>query len=136
MIAFYLFIAAIAFFVLFLALNKMTKQIDAQIPETNAPSYTLFCEAIKDELDILIQLVKDKKIHPHDEMQALEQLDNFKRQIAYTKNINLSKDANSWQQALGEFLMKIDGYLSKSFENGSQLADLLRDNLASRFMSI
>lgn len=137
MILVYLFIAVLAFFILFLSISRYTKSLDENGADFANPTdaYQGFCEAIASELSALIKLLENDKIKAHDKAAALDQLDNFKRQILYTKNINLTKGKDEWQESLTKFLLKIDNYLEKSFVNGTQIADVLRQNLGKIFKS-
>lgn len=138
MIAFYFLIAALAFFVLYLSVNKLTKKIDEEGEAFLMPSlsYDGFCDAIIEELDILIDLINKDKIESKNKANSLEELDNFKRQLKYTKSINISKGTESWQEALTKYLLKIDDFLKTNLNKGEEIADLLRNNLGEKFKKL
>lgn len=137
MILLYLFIAALAFLLLFLTLSKFTKNLDENEDFLNPTlAYQDFCEAVASELMIIMQLLRDEKLQASNKEACLDQLDNFKRQILYTKNINLSKDKATWQDSLTKFLLKVDEYIELNFVNGDKVADLLRTNLADKFKKL
>lgn len=118
-------------------IKQITKAIDNQaINESqNSPKhgFTNFCDIIINELDTL-KMLKIKSNLNQDEI--LEKIDDLSREIKFIKRMNQNSDNETWGEKLGEFLHKLDDFVSSCFERGEDLADELRAKLKDEFSKI
>lgn len=118
-------------------IKQITKAIDNQaINESqNSPKHGFinFCDIIINELDTL-KMLKIKSNLNQDEI--LEKIDDLSREIKFIKRMNQNSDNETWGEKLGEFLHKLDDFVSSCFERGEDLADELRAKLKDEFSKI
>lgn len=119
-------------------IKQITKTIDNQDinnESQNSPKhgFTHFCDIIINELDAL-KMLKIKSNLNQDEI--LEKIDDLSREIKFIKRMNQNSDNETWNEKLGEFLHKLDDFVSSCFDRGDDLADELRAKLKDEFSKI
>lgn len=152
------FIAIAVAFALYMQIQKITQNIDAneamngnkdknlrqntpQIAEisddlTNA--YKAFC----DDIDIQIRELKQKALY--DDMlkdeslkdEFLAELSQASRKLTFIQNMNTKKDASSWESELFEILHGIENSVDKSLKNSDKINYDLREALRESFTRI
>lgn len=142
MLGFYLLIAALAFLVLYFAIQKFTIKADenALLEPIKADVYPKFCDIIDEKIREFKSLLKDDKLKVKDEDKKdefLEKLSDLSRELTFIQTMNLSKkDDGLWQKELFDFLSKLDELLLNFLEEGQKESEELREFLMNEFQRL
>ncbi|MBR8464070.1 hypothetical protein KDD93_05720 [Campylobacter sp. faydin G-24] len=149
----YLFIAIVAGFVLYMNIQKLTRNIDktqAQNLSSNTHSlsvdeaidtrkYQHFCDAI----DIQIREIKQKGLYDgklkNDELKDsfLESLSNLSKKLTFIQTMNLNtKNPQKWENEITELLERLTVIIDENLKDSEAINDEVRDNLKVAFENL
>ncbi|TQR33055.1 hypothetical protein DMB92_03605 [Campylobacter sp. MIT 99-7217] len=142
MIAFYLFLAAFAFLMLYFVIKKLTLQIDERelsaLPKVEI--YPEFCDFIASKLSSLKEEIKNDEnalVQSDLKDEYLELISDLNRKLTFIQTMNLSKKNDEiWQNELFSFLKELEEILLKYLKNGEEKADELRNELMNEFQRL
>lgn len=139
---FWLLVAALAFLLLYFALQKYTMAVDEReflaLPKVEI--YPQFCDYIDEKIKALqTEVQDDANLLKESENKDifLEKLGDLSRKLTFIQTMNLSKKNDElWQSELFSFLKELEALIEFYYKEGEARADLLRENLMQKFQNL
>lgn len=139
---FWLLVAALAFLLLYFALQKYVVAVDEgeflALPKVEI--YPQFCDYIDEKIKALqAEVQEDSALLKESENKGifLEKLGDLSRKLTFIQTMNLSKKNDElWQSELFGFLKELEALIEFYYKQGEARADLLRENLMQKFQDL
>lgn len=141
-------------FVLYMQITKMTQNIDknealkdqileskrqnlAVISEEQTQKYKEFCDEIDAQIRTLRQMANDGFLNDESlKDEFLAELSQYSRKLTFIQNMNIKKDATTWESELFEILNGIENSVLHSLKNGEKINYDMRENLRQSFLKV
>ncbi|MCR4941867.1 MAG: hypothetical protein K5978_03620 [Campylobacter sp.] len=141
-----LFIAILAGAILYMQIQKITKNIDQKVAyeqsdenkfallRQNSQKYINFCDAIDENIRDLRALINDGAAK-NDECKdkILSELSEISKKLAFLQSMNQNASPQSWENSLFEILSKIDNLVNENLNDADEINEKIRENLREHF---
>lgn len=134
-----LIVALVIGAVVYMQIQKTTRQLDEaeQNPDINV--YEGFCEAVEFQLSELKNRVNEDIFlnNPDDDEAFLNEISNLNKELVFIQTMHTTnKNPKIWEEKLFNFLNKIELTINKYLKNGDEVNDQIRDELRNEFKKL
>ncbi|QCD45142.1 putative membrane protein [Campylobacter mucosalis] len=148
-ISFAMFIACSVALALYMQIQRLTKNIDANEAnekpsntrykisqqENKSAKYIAFCDIIDEKIRELRAMADDMAIDGKKD-EFLENLSQISKKLTFVQTMNTNSDTTKWEAELFEILERIENLVSLNLKDGESINSKLRDSLRDEFKNL